>query len=402
MPQKKHTKMHTNQLVDENRYILFALRAEQIKDYKSATILFEKLFDTTKNREYLYRSLKNRVALHDYHGIVQEVNSVDKRNKDENLLRFKVIALLFLKKYEQAHKLATELVKISATTQNHLLMSDVFLQEAQYDKALSYLEKIYKQKYNEIILDKICIVLYVNKLKKEQAIEKIENHLKAHGPSKLLLRRLIWIYAKENNLDGLVTSYEKLYSIDKNNEVSKKIIQIYSYTKEYIKLMNFLENFHSNDRVLLQLYVNLQDYKKAYLLAKKLYLESGEVNYLGQSAIYEYESSQDKKDKKMLQRVIKKLEDVISLSATPLYLNYLGYVLIDHDIDVKRGIAYVKDALKSDPDSIYYLDSLAWGYYKLGNCREAKAVVKKFDGFKNSKNEEVIFHLNAINRCLKN
>lgn len=54
------------------------------------------------------------------------------------------------------------------------------------------------------------------------------------------------------------------------------------------------------------------------------------------------------------------------------FYNFLGYSLIDYDLDIKRGMDFVRKALALDSGSVLYLDSLAWGYYKLGNCLEAK------------------------------
>ena len=51
--------------------------------------------------------------------------------------------------------------------------------------------------------------------------------------------------------------------------------------------------------------------------------------------------------------------------------------MIDFDIDVKKGISLVKSALKTSPNNIAYLDSLAWGYYKLNRCKEALDIMKK-------------------------
>ncbi len=103
----------------------------------------------------------------------------------------------------------------------------------------------------------------------------------------------------------------------------------------------------------------------------------------------------------MQKRVIAKLQEVIETKKEGMYLNYLGYLLIDHDIDVKKGIEYVKEALKIEPDSIYYLDSLAWGYYKLGDCKEAAKVIKRVENIDGSDNEEVVKHIEAIEKCNK-
>ena len=51
--------------------------------------------------------------------------------------------------------------------------------------------------------------------------------------------------------------------------------------------------------------------------------------------------------------------------------------MIDHDMDVKKGISLVKKALEKKPDNGYYLDSLAWGYYKLGEVKKAEKIQEK-------------------------
>jgi len=51
--------------------------------------------------------------------------------------------------------------------------------------------------------------------------------------------------------------------------------------------------------------------------------------------------------------------------------NYLGYMLIDNDLDVQAGIGYVQLALKREPKNPAYLDSLGWGHYKQKEYRKA-------------------------------
>jgi lipopolysaccharide biosynthesis regulator YciM len=204
-----------------------------------------------------------------------------------------------------------------------------------------------------------------------------------------------------NDMDGLLSTYLRFYEMKKSDELAKRIIQIYDYKKEYLKLMSFLEESSSNDEVLLQIYINFKHYKKASKLAQKLYEESGDLDKLGQSAIFEYEGADDKKDKKLQKRVIKKLKEVVSVEKKPLYLNYLGYLMIDNSIDVKEGIEYVKEALKENEDSAYYLDSLAWGYYKLGKCKKASQIINKANKLEGGDDPEVLEHIKIINRCKK-
>ena len=82
-----------------------------------------------------------------------------------------------------------------------------------------------------------------------------------------------------------------------------------------------------------------------------------------------------------------------------VYDNYLGYLLIDYDIDVSRGVELVKRALTKDPTSVFYKDSLAWGYYKQKKCVEAYEIMKTITAeLKDDKT--VIEHMEAIKKCV--
>ncbi len=165
--------------------------------------------------------------------------------------------------------------------------------------------------------------------------------------------------------------------------------------------MSFLEGSGADDSVLLSLYINNKSYGKAAKLSKKLYDKEGDITYLGQYAIFTYESAEDKSDPVMLQEVMVIFKRVIEQSDNALYYNYLGYLMIDHDLGVKEGMLYVKKALELEPDSPYYKDSLGWGYYKEGRCEEAFKLIKEVEEELGSEDEEIKSHLEAIKKCLK-
>jgi lipopolysaccharide biosynthesis regulator YciM len=321
--------------------------------------------------------------------------------KDLKLFRVKVFALLGLKEYEKALKLAMELVKGTKEVDDYILVAEIYVEQKNYDMAVKYLESAYRQDYNETLLDKLALILYIKLDRKKDAIAYLETHSRINGCSEKICKRLLTFYSNQNDVDGILSIYLRLYEMKKSDELAKRIIQVYNYKKDYIQLMSFLERTSSDDEVLLQIYINFKNYKKASKLAQKLYDEGGDVGKLGQSAIFEYESSEDKNDKKMQQRVIKKLKKVVKEQKIPLYLNYLGYLLIDHSIDVKAGISYVKEALEIDENSAFYLDSLAWGYYKLGKCQKASQIINKANKLEGGDDPEVLEHIKIINRCKK-
>jgi tetratricopeptide (TPR) repeat protein len=54
-----------------------------------------------------------------------------------------------------------------------------------------------------------------------------------------------------------------------------------------------------------------------------------------------------------------------------LVLNYLGYSWVDQGNNLKQAMDYIRKAVKLKPDDGYYVDSLGWAYFRLGNLPAA-------------------------------
>ncbi len=387
----------------EDLYILNALMFEERQEYKNSSNIFNTLYLKTGKKEYLYRSLRDDLAANENERVVQRVDeALGDEIDDFELVRIKIVALMRADRLIDAKELGLKLVAKSNSVDDYLLVSEIYVKLKQYNTAVKYLEGAYIKDYNEKILEKMAVILYVNLERKKDAIAQLETHSRIHGCTKFICSKLIGFYSNDNNVEGLLSTYLRLYKIDSSRDIGEKIVQIYGYKKDYKKMIEFLEQSNINKELLLQLYIQAKNYKKAVSIAKELYEESGDAAYLGQSAIFEYESAADKSNKEMHKSVISKLKEVIKTKREGTYLNYLGYLLIDHEIDVKKGIEYVKEALKIEPNSIYYLDSLAWGYYRLGDCQRAAKIMKKVANMDGSSNKEVVEHIEAIKECVKN
>ncbi|MDF1879179.1 hypothetical protein JHD46_05930 [Sulfurimonas sp. SAG-AH-194-C20] len=388
--------------LNEDTYILYALRAEQVADNKSASKLFKTLYKKSEKKEYLYRSLENDLMARENEKLIQRVDALQKENSsDVRLLRYKVVALFELNRLDKAILLSVSLASKTKEANDYLLTSDIYIKRQEFDLAVKYLESAYVKENNEKILDKMSIILYVNLGRKKEAIAHLETYSRMIGSSKLICLRLIAFYSNDNNIDGLLSTYLRLYELDKSPKITKRIIQIYAYKQDYVSLINFLEKSRSDNEVLLQLYSSLKYYDKAAVLALELYSKTLNLEYLGQSAIYEYESAQDKSSKALLKSVVIKLEKVILQNKGTIYLNYLGYILIDHEVDIKKGMMYIDKVLAIRPKSAFYLDSKAWGFYKLGQCKKADKLIKKVTQMKGGDDPEVKTHQKAIAKCLK-
>lgn len=384
----------------EDTLILFALRAEEVGDFQSAANIFDELYVNSKRKEYIYRSLQNELYLKNNEKVIEKVNALSETIKnDAILIRLKIVSLIQLNKFNDAQALALELVKQTEEIKDYMLISDIYTAQKEFDTAVKYLESAYLKDYNEQILDKMSIILYVNLERKKDAIAHLETHTRVHGCSIVICKRLIAFYSNDNNIDGLLSTLLRYYKIDTKPEVAKQIMQLYGYNKEYGKLILFLEGSGSDDDTLLELYISTKNYKKAFSLARELYKKTDEVKYLAESVIYEYESQQDKNSKTFLKNISQKFEELLAQDANPLYLNYYGYILIDHNVDIKKGMSYVQKALEAQPESSYYLDSLAWGHYKLGECEKSLKIINKVMTLEGGDDPEVIKHHQTIQQC---
>jgi tetratricopeptide (TPR) repeat protein len=71
-------------------------------------------------------------------------------------------------------------------------------------------------------------------------------------------------------------------------------------------------------------------------------------------------------------------KEALSLSPDEsLVLNYLGYSWIDQGRNLKQAVDYIRKAVKLKPDDGYYVDSLGWAYFRLGNLQVAVETLER-------------------------
>ncbi|HIC44123.1 MAG TPA: hypothetical protein EYO73_07475 [Sulfurimonas sp.] len=390
---------------DEDRLAIFALYAKTQGDANSTINLFEILYNRSGKKEYRNEEMIMMIQAHQNERALSKIEhykkDLEEDEIDVELERFRIISLLELKSYDEAKTLALELVEYTKAEQEYQQVASIYMIKGKPESALRYLQSAYAINYNEKILNKMAIVLYVNLHKKAEAISNLETHILIHGCSKTICLRLASFYSEENNVDGMLRVYLRLYENDNKKEYAQSIIKLYNYKKDTISLIQFLEKSGSDDALLLQMYINTKNYDKVVSLGDTLYERQGNTYYLAQSAIFEYEGAKDKNTPAMVESVMTKLKTVVSENDDAMYLNYLGYLLIDHEIDVKEGMRYVKQALEHEKESPYYLDSLAWGYYKQGKCTKALKLMRKVQKGLDVKDAEVTSHIKQIIKCIK-
>ncbi len=399
----KREKPYNNASKEEDEWIIKAIFYEQNSDYKRSNFYYKKLYETTHKDEYLLKELKTAL----YSGVTSENISKLKEyvaSHPNKLIakRLLLSAYLYEKKYEEAKRVTSSLLSQSDEAIDFELSANPYIFTKDYARAVQLLTEAYDKSYNENILLKITTIL-VNYMREiPEAILRLENHRKRNGCSEKICLQLINIYFQQNRIPKIVSLYKHLYQATQKELYAEKVVESYIYLKEYDKAIAFLKTDYSNVELLYSLYIDQKKFDEADKLVRKLIASTGEAKWYAESAMILFESTANKDDKAMLEEVVRRFEIALAKGVkSSVYLNYYAYTLIDKDIDVKKGIKIIKKVLEEQPEKGYYLDSLAWGYYKLGECREALAIMKKVITIEGLKEAEIRKHWNAINQKCK-
>lgn len=394
------SKLSQNPHLLEDTFALYALDAQARQKYHQASEFFSELYKQTAKKEYLYQSLRMLEQSNDMITLSQRTTSaLSKSPGDTTLKRFEIVALLKEGNFAEASQKALLLSEESKNAQDYLLYGESRLKLGDYRGSLSALKKSYLLTYDETTADRIAIIQYAQLGEKSEAIKFLKDHIGTQGNSLVIGKRLGSLYADSGFLNDAASMYEQTYDAFNDTALAEEILKIYLYQQDFPKTTALLEKSHINDPLLLDLYVKAKAFDKASSLAQSLYERENNPLYLAQSSVFKYEGAVNRNDPATLLSVIEGLKKANADMEEPLYLNYLGYLMIDHNIDVDEGMGYVRRALAKQPDSAFYIDSLAWGYYKQNNCHEAQRLIKQVESMIGNDEHEVQEHLKAIQTC---
>ena len=383
----------------ESALFMAAISAADGGEYKNAVTYFKYLYDTTGKKTYLIEVVRLNSQMGDF-GASKEIlqDIVSKYPSDVEAKKMLVSAYVQQKEYKEAFDLAQTIAEASKKKEDYDMVGSIAYILGNYKTAEKYFRNSYAIKADDIGADRIATIL-VYEDKKQEATRFLETHIRLFGCSKYLCEKLAGMYIENGDTRGALDIYKKLYFKTKSDIYTKKIIELSVVNTDIDGLIVFLKKSKKDENLLLEAYKYKKDNKNAATLAMKLYQKTKDLNYLAQAAIYSFEGDSKKSDK-VIKESVKNLTIVTSQMQNDIYDNYLGYLLIDYDIDVNKGVELVKRALTKDPTSPFYLDSLAWGYYKQKKCVEANEIMLQL-GIEAKEDKTVIEHIEAIKKCIQ-
>jgi predicted Zn-dependent protease len=373
---------------DEDKYIIKALVLENDNNLTEAAKIYHFLYKKTNKPWYFDKEIEDLFFAKKYKKLLNLTDNV--KNLDKAAFKYRIFTLLELKQNNEAKK---ELLSYfnKKETLFYELMSYILIKENKLNEAVKYIKSLYALNHNKNTLLALSDLLI--KLKKyNEALAYLRTHLKLYGCDIDICKRLIEIYKETQDFDNLAYIYSLMGKKDKKYLLFA--LKLYIDLGEEKKAIKLINKYNLDDEYKFIVYETFKKYKQAANLALKLYEKTNDTKYLLKYSIYEFEAY---KNKEAVIEIIPKLKFLATLYPKNDFINnFLGFILIDYDINPKEGIEYVKKALLIKPDEVAYIDSLAWGYYKLHKCKTAWHIIKNI----NTDDKEINRHKKIIKRCL--
>jgi predicted Zn-dependent protease len=387
---------------DRDTLLLTGLYGIQNQDTQMSKFAFQKLYEKEGLGEYLIelvRILNSEGQREQALELLEGYNQ--KHPNDLNIRKLIVTELFELKDLTKASQMAATIANETKNPQDEEMAGDLYLASNNQNAAIKYYKLAYEKTKNEKTLDKIATITYSHLGQKGDAIALYETHTKMYGCSKYLCERLAIAYQEQANYAGVIDVNKRLYLKTKDKKYFQRVVELSAAIGDLNGLVAFLKESKADEKLLLEAYKYQKDYKHAIPLAKKLWLSSKDTKYLAEYAMLRIDEYPDgKAPMSVVSEATTDLKTAIKANANDIYENFLGYLLIDYDINVAEGVSFVQKALEKDPTSPFYADSLAWGYYKLKKCDEALVWMKKASE-KLSDDPVIKAHLDAIKKCSK-
>ncbi|MDD6055891.1 MAG: hypothetical protein PUB96_05035 [Helicobacteraceae bacterium] len=405
LPQNSvYTEINNN----EDELIAKGFNALDLQNYEEALEFFTKSYEAYKDSSYLREILGILILQNKLQDAKQMAYDFLNKNPKDAEVRSALVGILTnLKDYKAALKESKLLIKQQKSAKNYELLASVYFLKQDYKNAAINLKIAYDYEQDEFILDKLVATHLLFLKDTNTAIKLYENHIKNNGQSKLVGEKLGVIYLELKSYKKAAKVYEALFLEFGEQNYAKSALEIYFKTKDLESAKAFLQKnpkIDGQESILFEIYRLQKDYENSIKWANILYEKNKDINLLAFSAMMRYESAKNP-TKALLSGIEADLIECAKATNDALYWNYLGYLMIDHDFNdlkrVEKGLEYVKKALEKEPENHYYLDSLAWGYYKLKDCKSAKEIFDKIPQDEVNKEAELKTHYKNISQCIK-
>lgn len=381
----------------EDKKIFEALNAIDNNNLSEAFNIYEELYKNTKKLEYLKEIIIIAMQMQKYGIAINYIKDYEnKHSNNVEIKKYLAHSYMTLNNIDDAIKVYTQIVKLEDNAINNKVLSNLYFFKNNLVQSRIYLIKSYNLEPDEQTLLNLALIDLSSK-NFDATLPLIKDFFK-NGTSELFAQ----VLSESAFSNDALPKAEELYSYylknNPNEQNAKNLIKIHLLKNDMDKALNLVKKYNLDFNLLIEIYMSKKDYKSARFEANEALKKTQDNLYLGIIAIIDFEEAEDKKS--VLDNVIKNFKEALKVNKNHVFYNYLGYLLIDYDINIDEGMHYVNEALKLDPNNPAYLDSIAWGYFKKHDCQNAKKQFNKISKDEINQNEELKIHFDKINECL--
>lgn len=401
---------------DEEEYMFRALDLQDQGKVREARDTYLVLYDETKKLEYLKESILLSIGFEQPNivlGYIEDYKrEAQKKKLGEDLEIDKALLDVYLKTNNptKALPIAQKIAKEEDSPIIHNALAVIYASLGDLPSAIKEFQILYEESKSPEVLQKL-IMLYGQTQQYQKGIELLDSYLQENECEGDLCAMAIQIYAKAMQGDKIESILKKRYDDEPTIANAQNLIHIYSLRQKYHQALEIASRYPFDPKILFNLYAQAKDYANAYKSALDVYKNSKQAMYLGFAQMYRFETLANKTNPKEVLPVLQDMQKAIELiqkDSVPdslqrenlgLFYNFAGFLLIDLDLDIEQGIAYVQKALEIAPNNVAYLDSLAWGYYKQRHCKKAREVFAKIPKENIPSDEELSKHAKSLDLC---
>lgn len=390
--------------------ILYAFDLNERGDNVRAGDEMLELYESSKAPVYLKQALMF-YSISDspkFKQLIMSVIQKDPSLKDDKDY-FNMLITFYIKeqKLDKAEQLVRNRMKKRDDVDMTRTLIKIKILKGENDAALSMLKELYKKDKSKET--GALLVQSFSLFELKEAMPLIEDYYKNRDcyeehTCEMIANAMI----RHNEFKKAMKIYDRLIASGVDIQTDYILDELLS-NGLYNEALSVLDKYHGDEDSLeyliirAHIYANLGRIREASELYGLAFKSTGNPEFLAQEARLEYEANIQMMSKEGLKQIADKFERAIILGAKePVIFNDYGYLLIDYDLDVKKGIELVSNALKLEPEQPYYLDSLAWGYFKLNECKKARELMlrafKSSQGFE--QNAEAKAHIKKIDECI--
>ncbi|MEO0232816.1 MAG: tetratricopeptide repeat protein [candidate division WOR-3 bacterium] len=327
--------------------------------------------------------------------------------ESENILRLKARILIENGKLNEGVEILENLK--TKNEGDFVLMANTYQRLNDYDKSFFYFLKLDSLRKDDLEIKRniIHILIQKNDFKKADSICDILLSYKGTDPEYLRLKG--YLLYENNDLTGAMKNlllsiefnpdddlsyyymariYYKLSQYDKALNYIKKAISINPNVPEYLSYKIFLMIIKKERK---EVFYEIKNALKRYsddpginYLAGFFFSQTKDkkkaINFYKKSLKYDslnsnkwFELGMIYESLNMVENAEKCFEKVIKIdSLNASAYNYWGYMLAERGIKLELAMKLIEKALQIEPNNGYYLDSMGWVYYKMGEYEKAK------------------------------